>query len=199
MERCKWCMCNEKMIRYHDEEWGVPLYDDRKQFEFLMMEVMQCGLNWNMMIQKREIFQQCFDGFDFDKVSAYGEEDVSRIMETEGMIRSERKIRAVIHNARCFQKIREEAGSFSDYLWGFTGGKTYVYPSHQTEGMPASNDLSDRISLDLKRRGLKYMGSITVYSHLQACGMINDHQRDCFRYEELLKLADVEEREEKEQ
>ena len=196
MEKCQWCMCNEKMIRYHDEEWGVPLRDDRKQFEFLMMEVMQCGLNWNMMIQKREIFRQCFDGFDFDKVADYGEEDVERILNTEGMIRSERKIRAIIHNARCFQKIREETGSFSGYLWNFTGGKTYVYPSHQTEGMPASNDLSDQISRDLKRRGLKYMGSITVYSNLQACGMINDHQRDCFRYGELLQLADVEEREE---
>ncbi|MBM6737226.1 MULTISPECIES: DNA-3-methyladenine glycosylase I [Clostridia] len=194
MEKCQWCMCNEKMIRYHDEEWGVPLHDDRKQFEFLMMEVMQCGLNWNMMIQKREIFRQCFDDFDFDKVAGYGEEDVERILQTEGMIRSERKIRAVIHNARCFQRIHQEAGSFSAYLWSFTGGKTYIYPSHQTEGLPASNELSDRISRDLKKRGLKYMGPVTVYSHLQACGIINDHQRDCFRYGELLKLADVEER-----
>lgn len=198
MERCKWCMCNEKMIRYHDEEWGVPLHDDRKQFEFLMMEVMQCGLNWNMMIQKREIFRQCFDDFDFDKVADYGEEDVARILQTEGMIRSERKVRAVIHNARCVQKIRQEAGSFSAYLWRFTGGKTYIYPSHQTQGVPASNELSDRVSRDLKKRGLKYMGPVTVYSHLQACGMINDHQRDCFRYGELLKLADVEVREVKE-
>ena len=102
MERCSWCMCNENMIRYHDEEWGVPVHDDRKQFEFLMMEVMQCGLNWNMMIQKREIFRNCFDNFSFDKVASYGEEDIQRIMETEGMIRSRRKIEAVIHNARCF-------------------------------------------------------------------------------------------------
>lgn len=95
MDRCPWCMCNEKMIRYHDEEWGVPVHDDRKQFEFLMMEVMQCGLNWNMMIQKREIFRQCFDNFDFDKVAAYGEEDIERILNTEGMIRSRRKADAV--------------------------------------------------------------------------------------------------------
>ena len=112
MERCGWSMCNEKMMKYHDEEWGVPLRDDQKQFEFLMMEVMQCGLNWNMMIQKREIFRACFDSFDFDKVAAYGEDDIERIMETEGMIRSRRKIEAVIHNARCFQKIREEFGTF---------------------------------------------------------------------------------------
>lgn len=113
MERCPWCMCNEKMIRYHDEEWGVPVHDDQKQFEFLMMEVMQCGLNWNMMIQKREIFRNCFDNFDFGKVAEYEEEDILRIMETEGMIRSGRKIEAVIHNARCFRDIRREFGSFS--------------------------------------------------------------------------------------
>ena len=187
MERCQWCECNEKMRKYHDEEWGVPLYDDRKQFEFLMMEVMQCGLNWNMMIQKREIFRKCFENFDFDKISEYGESDVERILEVEGMIRSRRKIEAVIHNARCFQKIRAEFGSFSSYLWSFTKGKTYVYPEHQTVGVPASNELSERINKALKKRGLKYMGPVTVYSHLQACGMINDHRSSCFRYQELLE------------
>ena len=126
MNRCPWCMCNDKMIRYHDEEWGVPLHDDQKQFEFLMMEVMQCGLNWNMMIQKREIFRVCFDNFDFDKVAEYGEEDVERILNTDGMIRSRRKIEAVIHNARCFQKIRGKFGSFSEYIWSFTKGKTSI-------------------------------------------------------------------------
>ena len=200
MERCSWCMCNEKMIRYHDEEWGVPVHDDRKQFEFLMMEVMQCGLNWNMMIQKREIFRNCFDNFSFDKVASYGEEDIQRIMETEGMIRSRRKIEAVIHNARCFQEIRREFGSFSDYIWGFTEGKTYLYTGHERGEMPARNGLSDRISADLKKRGLKYMGSITVYSHLQACGIINDHLGTCFRYQELLDMTDaVRKRRDKEQ
>ncbi len=191
MERCSWCMCNEKMIRYHDEEWGVPVHDDRKQFEFLMMEVMQCGLNWNMMIQKREIFRNCFDNFSFDKVASYGEEDIQRIMETEGMIRSRRKIEAVIHNARCFQEIRREFGSFSDYIWSFTEGRTYLYTGHQKGQIPAKNGLSDRISKDLKKRGLKYMGSVTVYSHLQACGMINDHLESCFRYGELLEVTDA--------
>ena len=191
MERCSWCMCNEKMIRYHDEEWGVPVHDDRKQFEFLMMEVMQCGLNWNMMIQKREIFRNCFDNFSFDKVASYGEEDIQRIMETEGMIRSRRKIEAVIHNARCFQEIRREFGSFSDYIWSFTEGRAYLYTGHQKGQIPAKNGLSDRISKDLKKRGLKYMGSVTVYSHLQACGMINDHLESCFRYGELLEVTDA--------
>lgn len=191
MDRCPWCTCNEKMIRYHDEEWGVPVYDDQKQFEFLMMEVMQCGLNWNMMIQKREIFRECFDRFDYNKVAEYQEAEIERILNTEGMIRSRRKIEAVIHNARCFQKIREEFGSFSDYIWRFTGGKTYLYTGHQKGEIPARNGLSDQISKDLKKRGLKYMGSITVYSHLQACGIINDHLETCGRYRELLAVTDA--------
>ena len=132
---------------------GVPLYDDRKQFEFLMMEVMQCGLNWNMMVQKREIFQKCFDDFDYQNVAEYTEEDIQRIKETEGMIKSERKIRAVIHNAQRFMKVREEFGTFSDYLWGFSKGKVILYMGHQKGRIPAKNGLSDRISRDLKKRG----------------------------------------------
>lgn len=186
MKRCAWCLCNEKMIRYHDEEWGVPLYDDRKQFEFLMMEVMQCGLNWNMMIQKREIFRECFDGFDYEKAAAYTEADIRRILETEGMIKSRRKIQAVIHNAQCFLKVREEFGTFSDYLWGFTRKKSILYTGHQKGALPAKNGLSDTVSRDLKKRGFKYLGPVTVYSHLQACGIINDHEEACFRYGELL-------------
>lgn len=187
MERCAWCLCNEKMIKYHDEEWGVPLYDDQKQFEFLMMEVMQCGLNWNMMIQKREIFRECFDGFQYEKVAAYTEEDIQRIMETKGMIKSRRKIEAVIHNAGCFVKVREEFGTFSNYLWGFSKGKIILYMGHQKGILPAKNGLSDVISKDLKKRGFKYLGSITVYSHLQACGIINDHAKECFRYQQVME------------
>ena len=191
MERCPWCPENEKMIRYHDEEWGVPVHDDRKQFEFLMMEVMQCGLNWNMMIQKREVFRTCFDDFDFVKVAAYDEVDIERILGTEGMIRSRRKVEAVIHNAQCFQKIQTEFGSFCEYIWSFTKGKTYLYMGHQKGGIPASNGLSNRVSADLKKRGLKYMGPVTVYSHLQACGIINDHWKGCFRYQKLIACTDV--------
>lgn len=118
------------LIKYHNEEWGVPLHDDQKQFEFLMMEVMQCGLNWNMMMEKREIFRTCFENFDYDKVAEYGEADIQRILDTPGMIRSCRKIEAVINNARCFQQIREEYGSFSDYIWSYSGGKTILYNKH---------------------------------------------------------------------
>ena len=187
MERCIWCLCNEKMIRYHDEEWGIPVYDDRKQFEYLMLEVMQCGLNWNMMIQKREIFRECFDNFDFDKIASDKESDVERIMKTEGLIRSERKIRAVISNAKCFQKVREEFGTFSSYLWNYSKGKTILYAGHQKGKIPAKNGLSDKISKDLKKRGFKYLGSVTVYSHLSSCGIINDHVENCFRYKDILE------------
>ena len=173
------------MTRYHDEEWGIPLHDDYRQFEFLMMEVMQCGLNWNMMMEKREIFRTCFENFDYDKVAEYGEADIQRILDTPGMIRSCRKIEAVINNARCFQQIREEYGSFSDYIWSYSGGKTILYNKHADGWIPASNGLSERISKDLKKRGFKYMGEITVYSHLQACGIINDHGSDCPCYRRI--------------
>lgn len=187
MERCGWCMKNEKLRKYHDEEWGVPLHDDRKQFEFLMLEVMQAGLNWNMILQKREIFRRCFDGFDFEKVAAYTEADILRIMEAEGMIRSRRKIEAVIHNAACFQKVREKFGTFSRYLWNFSDGKMLLYEGHQNGAFLAKNGLSIQISKDLKQRGFRYLGPVTVYSHLQACGIINDHEEGCFRYKEVME------------
>ena len=185
MSYCNWEHTSEVNIRYHDEEWGVPVHDDRRQFEHLMMEVMQCGLNWNMMINKREIFRNCFDGFDYDKVAEYGEEDIKRILSTEGMIRSRRKIVAVISNARCFKKIREEFGSFEAYLWGYSGGKTILYDKHAEGYIPVSNGLSEKISRDLRKRGFKYVGPVTIYSHLQSSGVINDHDKDCPCYKKI--------------
>ena len=186
MSGCSWCLINEKMKKYHDKEWGVPVHDDQKQFEFLMMEVMQCGLNWNMMLQKRDIFRECFDGFDYDKVAAYTDEDVERIVNTEGMIRSPRKVNAVIHNARCFQAVREEFGSFSEYIWSYTDGKMVLYAGHEKGSIPARNGLSDKIAKDLKKRGFKYLGSVTVYAHMQASGMVNDHSEECRQYQKLI-------------
>ena len=185
MSYCDWDQSSELNTIYHDTEWGVPLHDDRGQFEFLMMEVMQCGLNWNMMIQKREIFRSCFDNFNYDKIAAYDETDINRILNTEGMIRSRRKIEAVINNARCFQKIREEFRSFDDYLWAYSDGKTILYNKHEEGYIPVSNGLSDAVSKDLKKRGFKYLGTITIYSHMQACGMINDHDRSCLCYKKI--------------
>jgi DNA-3-methyladenine glycosylase I len=186
MAYCNWGNTSELNLKYHDTEWGIPLWDDRGQFEFLMMEVMQCGLNWNMMINKREIFRSCFDNFEYDKIAEYGKDDIDRIMGTEGMIHSVRKIEAVINNARCFQKIREEYGSFSEYLWAYSNGKTILYNKHGDGYIPVSNGLSDAISKDLKKRGFKYLGTVTVYSHLQACGIINDHGSDCPCYKKIV-------------
>ena len=188
MSYCDWDGTSEINTRYHDTEWGVPLHDDRRQFEFLMMEVMQCGLNWNMMMQKREIFRKCFEGFDYDRVALYGETDIRRILETEGMIRSRRKIEAVISNARCFQAVRAEFGTFSDYIWAYSKGKTILYNRHADGWIPASNGLSERIAKDLRKRGFKYLGGVTVYSHLQACGIINDHAKKCPCYAKINAL-----------
>lgn len=184
MAYCDWGL-EEVNKKYHDEEWGVPLHDDRGQFEFLMMEVMQCGLSWGLMMKKREIFRACFDNFEYDKIAAYDETDIERIMSTEGMIRSRRKIEAIIHNARRFRKIREEYGSFSDWLWSYSDGKTILYNGHEKGQIPVSNGLSDKVSKELRKRGFKYLGSITVYSHLQACGIINDHGDECPCYKRI--------------
>ena len=182
MTYCHWDHTSQINKHYHDQEWGVPLHDDLKQFECLSMEVMQCGLNWNIIINKREIFKRCFDGFDFDKIALYTDRDIDRIMKTEGMIKSIRKIEAVINNAKCFQKIRWEFGSFDAYLWAYSGGKTILYDKHDQGYIPVLNGLSKTISQDLKKRGLKFLGPVVIYSHLQACGIINDHDKDCPRY-----------------
>lgn len=191
MQRCTWCLCNETMIKYHDEEWGIPLHNDRKQFEFLMMEVMQCGLNWTMMLKKREIFKKCFDNFAYEKIAAYDEKKVQEILEEPGMIRSRRKIEAIINNAKRYREIIKEFGSFDSYLWAFSGYKTILYRGHNEGRAVAKNRLSDIISKDLKKRGFKYLGSVTVYSHLQACGIINDHVESCFMYKPLIEKYPV--------
>ena len=186
MTCCKWAKISELYKRYHDEEWGIPLHDDQMQFEFLMLEAMQCGLSWRIILQKREIFRKCFNNFDYEKVARYDESDIDRIISTDGMIKSRRKIEAVINNAKCFQKIREEFGSFCKFLWSYSDGKTILYENHEKGWIPAGNGLSEQISKDLKRRGFKFLGPTTVYSHLQACGVINDHGNDCECYKKII-------------
>ena len=187
MGHCDWALSNDALKAYHDCEWGVPVRgDDRQMFEHLTLECLQCGLSWGLMMKKRDIFRRCFENFDYDKVAAFGDGDVRRILDTDGMLRSERKIRAVINNARRYQEIRAEYGSFCDYLWGWTGGRTLLYSGHAQGAIPVSNGLSEDISRDLKRRGFKFVGHITIYySHLQACGVINDHAWDCPQYERI--------------
>ena len=162
MAGCEWAKINEWNRIYHDNEWGIPVHDDGRQFEYLMLEVMQCGLSWDLMLKKRAIFRECFSGFDVDAVAGYGEADIQRILGTEGMIRSRRKIEAVIHDARCFQRIQAEFGSFCRYLWAFSGGRTICYQGHEQGWLPAQNKLSKTVSDDLRRRGFKYLGPVTV-------------------------------------
>ena len=186
MSYCDWRNASELDRTYHDTEWGVPVHDDRTMFEHLMLECMQCGLSWELMLRKREIFRECFDNFDYEKIAQYDEKDVERILNTEGMIRSPRKVNAVINNARCYIKVREEFGSFCDYIWGYAGGNTILYDHHEDGEIPVSNGLSLEISKDLKKRGFKYVGPVTIYSHMQACGIINDHDKTCKCYDRLV-------------
>ena len=165
--------------RYHDEEWGVPVHDDRRLFEALSLEVFQCGLSWATVAKRRPALNQAFQDFDVARVAAFTDEDAARIMNLPGMIRSLPKIRAVIANARCFLEIRREYGSFAAYLWNRAGGRPIVYPGHSRGFIPASNGLSRDFARDLRSRGFRYLGAVTVYAFLQATGVINDHDARC--------------------
>jgi DNA-3-methyladenine glycosylase I len=188
VKRCEWCTGSEIMMEYHDREWGEPVFDDKKQFEFLMLESAQAGLSWIKKKKKRENYRKAYDNFDPKKVAKYGEEKKLELLDNAGIIRNKLKIEASISNAQNFLKIQKEFGSFSDYIWGFTDGKPVVGKWKNIQEIPAKTELSDKISGDLKKRGFKFLGSVTVYSHLQATGIVNDHVVDCFRYEELEKL-----------
>lgn len=181
MVRCGWCGTDELYVRYHDEEWGVPVHDDIKHFEFLTLESAQAGLSWLTILRKRENYRLAYDGFDPEKVAAYGEEKIGALLSNPGIIRNRRKIEASVNNARKFLDIQKEFGSFDRYIWSFTGGKPVVGSYQSVSEIPASSELSDRISKDLKSRGFKFLGTIIIYSHLQAVGLINDHIDACFR------------------
>lgn len=191
MNRCKWCCDGGIAQKYHDEEWGIPLHDDKRHFEYLLLEVMQCGLSWMLMLKKREIFRECFKDFEVKAVAQLSEADIEQMLQAEGMIKSRRKIDAIINNAKCFLAVIEEFGSFDTYIWSFSDNQTLVYRKHHEGENETRNELSDLLSKDLKKRGFKYLGSITVYSHLQACGIINDHEPECWMYEEIISKANV--------
>ena len=180
MKRCFWVdEKSEIYTKYHDEEWGVPKYDDRDLFELLILEGFQAGLAWITVLKKREAFRKAFDNFDVKKVSKYNEDKVNELMQNPGIIKSRNKIEAAISNAKIFMQIQKEFGSFSNYIWGFTDNKVI---KNMTDEFPVKTELSDRISKDLKKRGMKYTGSVIIYSYLQAIGVVNDHERGCFRY-----------------
>lgn len=190
MHTCEW-PTTPLYQDYHDHEWGRPVHDDKKQFEHLMLEVMQCGLSWITVLNKREDLRIAFDGFDYKKIALYTDADVERIMNAPNVIRSERKIRAIIHNAQRFIEVQRDFGSFCNYIWAFTGGKTLVYEGHPEGNIPAKNELSERISNDLKQRGFKFLGPVTIYSHLQASGLINDHGRDCPCFDDINESTNI--------
>lgn len=177
-----WRFASEEDRRYHDSEWGVPVHDDRQMFEHLSLECLQCGLSWNTILLKRPAIRACFADFDIDAVAALGEQDVARILEAPGMLRSPRKICAIIGNAVAAQRLRAEFGSLCAYFWSWTDGKTILYQGHQKGGLPTRNGLSERIARDLKTRGFSYVGPVNIYAHLQACGIICDHAEQCPRY-----------------
>ena len=183
MNRCSWCGKDELYIKYHDEEWGLPVFDDNKQFEFLVLESAQAGLSWITILRKRENYRKAYDDFNPISVASYDEEKVQELMRNEGIIRNERKIRASINNAGRFLEIQKEYGSFCDYIWRFVAHEPIKNFWTSEAEVPAKTELSEEISLDMKRRGFKFLGPVIMYSHLQATGLINDHISDCFRYE----------------
>ena len=178
--RCAWCLSSDLYKKYHDEEWGVPVYDDAKLFEFLILETFQAGLSWITILNKRENFRKAFDDFDYLKVSKYDESKIQELLLDAGIIRNKLKVYSAVSNAQAFIKVQEEFGSFSNYIWKFTGGKSIKNHPKTLKDVPATTPLSDAISKDLKKRGFKFVGSTVVYAHMQATGMVNDHVENCW-------------------
>ena len=183
--RCGWCLGDDLYESYHDEEWGVPVYDDAKLFEFLILETFQAGLSWITVLRKRENFRKAFDNFDYTEVANYDQTKIDSLLQDSGIIRNKLKIHATITNAQAFIKIQEEFGSFSKYIWGFVDGSPIKNNFKSIKELPANTPLSDAISKNLKSRGFKFVGSTVVYAHMQATGMVNDHETSCFRYNEI--------------
>jgi DNA-3-methyladenine glycosylase I len=182
--RCSWAK-NELAIAYHDAEWGVPLHDDQKLFEFLILEGAQAGLSWDTILRKRENYRAAFDNFDAGKVALYDEKKVAELLNNEGIIRNRLKIASAISNAKSYLKIQEEFGSFDSYIWQFVDGKPLKNARKDMSEVPAKTEISDAMSKDLKKRGFNFVGSTIMYAFMQACGLVNDHAVDCFRYNEI--------------
>lgn len=182
MQRCPWCGTDPLYVAYHDEEWGTPVHDERKHFEFLLLETQQAGLSWRTILGKREAYRRAFRGFDPEAVAAFGAAEIEAMLTDASLVRNRRKLEAAIGNARCFLEVAREFGSFDAYLWHFTDGKPVVNAWQSQAQLPVTTPLSDEVSADLKRRGFRFVGSTTIYAHLQAVGVVNDHLVDCFRH-----------------
>jgi DNA-3-methyladenine glycosylase I len=188
IKRCPWTSDDLLMIKYHDEEWGVPLHNDRKLFEFIVLDGFQAGLSWRTIINKRKNFRKAFDNFDPKKIAKYNANKIKTLLNDEGIIRNRLKILAAVENAKAFLKIQKEFGSFDKYIWQFTGGRTILNRYRSLRELPATSRESDLMSADLKKRGFKFVGSTICYAFMQAAGMVNDHITKCFRYKSLSKI-----------
>ena len=183
--RCKWCEQDPLYVKYHDTEWGVPVHDDQKLFECLLLESFQAGLSWITVLHKRENFRKAFDHFDYHKIALYDEAKILELLQDTGIIRNKLKVRATVSNAKAFMEVQKEFGSFDKYIWSFVNGTPIKNHWATTKELPATTEISDILSKNLKKRGFKFVGSTIVYAHMQATGMVNDHTIDCFRFDEL--------------
>lgn len=189
-QRCAWVDSeNELFVKYHDEDWGVPVHDDQKLFEMLILEGAQAGLSWSTVLKKRESYRKAFDNFDPAKVAAYGDNKVAELLANEGIIRNRLKVNSAIRNAKVVLAIQKEFTSFDKYIWGFVSGKPIQSNLSSLREIPASTELSDRVSKDLVKRGMNFVGSTIIYAFMQAVGMVNDHQRSCFRHPQVKELT----------
>lgn len=189
LARCPWCVDHPLMMRYHDTEWGVPVHDERKLYEFLVLDAAQAGLSWRTVLLKRENYRRCFDGFDPQKVSRYTERHMAKLMQDPGIIRNRLKIRSATINARALLKLQEECGSFDRYLWQFVGDKPLVNLFETLSQVPARSPESDAMSKDLKKRGFTFVGSTICYAFMQAAGLVNDHLVHCYRHSEVQRRS----------
>lgn len=188
LKRCSWCGTDPVYVKYHDTEWGVPVYDDRKLFEFLILEGAQAGLSWITILKRRENYGKAFSGFDPAKVARYDKKRVERLLQNEGIIRNRLKVESVVKNARAFLRVQKEFGSFAEYQWDFVGGRPRINRFRSTTDIPAETHEAKEFSQDLKKRGFSFVGPTIIYAHMQAVGMVNDHITGCFRYRPLARI-----------
>lgn len=185
VRRCAWVTEDPLYMAYHDQEWGVPLYEERGLFEHLVLETMQAGLSWFTILKKREAFRAAFDDFDAERIAAYGEQKIESLLANPSIIRNRRKIEAVITNARRMLEVREEWGSFAQYIWSFVGGSPKIHHWPSTKAVPVTSPESEAMSRDMKKRGFRFVGPVSCYAYMQAAGMVMDHTLDCFRHDAL--------------
>lgn len=186
--KCGWCVGDPLYEAYHDQEWGVPIKDDATLFEFLVLETFQAGLSWITILRKRENFRKAFDDFDYQKIADYDEDKIASLLLDAGIIRNKLKVRGTVTNARLFMEVQKEFGSFSKYIWSFVDHTPIQNKVDDYKKAPATTDISDALSKDLKKRGFKFVGSTVMYAHMQATGMVNDHEVECFRYDEVKRM-----------